>query len=399
MPKLTIGLPVYNGEKYLARALDSALAQSFTDFQIIIVDNASTDRTEEIVRHYAASDKRITYLRNPINMYFYSWERLVASADSEYFVFLHCDLIWEPTYLEECLAKLEADSEAVLAYSHFNWLGDGGQVVETGKDPANFAAPDPSERYLNILSTLGWCTAFHGIIRHQALIEGFIKINLTVAAADNELLAILALKGKFIQIEKPLLARFKNDHQKGKSETIEAYYLRRYREPTKPVIPYGPKKYLPFLNFIREHCFVLLFADLPPQEINRLIKETGSILLKRYQKMIHYEVKRLIDLIVAGEYKKGWREDKDQPPIALIPGGEFRYLDLSYLLYALQDLEYAATFLPKFPQLNFARALAFLQLGRQKEAILALEKELEQFPHEHKALELKAHLTASTKES
>ena len=67
IPKLSIGLPVYNGERHLRRAIDSHLAQSFTDFELIICDNASTDRTEEICRYYASMDERVRYYRHATN--------------------------------------------------------------------------------------------------------------------------------------------------------------------------------------------------------------------------------------------------------------------------------------------------------------------------------------------
>ena len=68
VPRLTVGLPVYNGEKYLAESLDALLGQSYGDFELIISDNASTDATEAICREYAAKDPRITYLRQPANI-------------------------------------------------------------------------------------------------------------------------------------------------------------------------------------------------------------------------------------------------------------------------------------------------------------------------------------------
>jgi glycosyltransferase involved in cell wall biosynthesis len=66
-PALTVGMPVYNAERFIAKALDSFLDQTFTDFELLISDNASTDRTEEICRYYAARDQRIRYFRNAKN--------------------------------------------------------------------------------------------------------------------------------------------------------------------------------------------------------------------------------------------------------------------------------------------------------------------------------------------
>ena len=67
VPLVSIGMPVYNGEKYIREALDSLLAQTFTDFELIISDNASTDATEIICREYAAHYPQIRYVRQRVN--------------------------------------------------------------------------------------------------------------------------------------------------------------------------------------------------------------------------------------------------------------------------------------------------------------------------------------------
>ena len=67
-PRVSIGVPVYNGDRFLAETLDAILAQTFADFEVVIVDNASTDRTAEIGQAYAARDPRISYQRNPANI-------------------------------------------------------------------------------------------------------------------------------------------------------------------------------------------------------------------------------------------------------------------------------------------------------------------------------------------
>src|SRR5438034_9026734 len=63
-PRVSVGMPVYNGERYVAEAVDSLLAQTYEDFELIICDNASTDRTGEIARSYAARDTRVRYARH-----------------------------------------------------------------------------------------------------------------------------------------------------------------------------------------------------------------------------------------------------------------------------------------------------------------------------------------------
>ncbi|MEM6891420.1 MAG: glycosyltransferase family 2 protein, partial [Pseudomonadota bacterium] len=67
-PRLTIGLPVYNGANYLAEAVTSILSQDFEDFELIISDNASDDDTADICRDFAARDKRVRYERQVVNV-------------------------------------------------------------------------------------------------------------------------------------------------------------------------------------------------------------------------------------------------------------------------------------------------------------------------------------------
>ena len=67
-PRVSIGLPVYNGQEFLEETLHSILNQTFNDFELIICDNASTDRTAEICRSFAKRDRRIRYYRNEINL-------------------------------------------------------------------------------------------------------------------------------------------------------------------------------------------------------------------------------------------------------------------------------------------------------------------------------------------
>jgi glycosyltransferase involved in cell wall biosynthesis len=106
-PKVTIGVPVYNGEKYLAAALDTLLAQSFEDFELIISDNASTDCTEEIARAYAARDGRVRYERSGANRgCAWNHNRVFALARGRYFRWAAHDDLCAPTLLARTVELL-----------------------------------------------------------------------------------------------------------------------------------------------------------------------------------------------------------------------------------------------------------------------------------------------------
>jgi glycosyltransferase involved in cell wall biosynthesis len=106
VPTVSIGLPVYNGERFLATSLDSLLEQTFEDFELVISDNASSDATEEICREYAARDARILYLRRETNRgAAWNFNSLVAETDGPYFQWATHDDAHAPTCIERCLSR------------------------------------------------------------------------------------------------------------------------------------------------------------------------------------------------------------------------------------------------------------------------------------------------------
>lgn len=98
---VSIGMPVYNGEKYIREALDSLLAQTFTDFELIISDNCSTDKTQEICREYAIKDSRIKYINQPENIgAALNFEFVLNAAQAKYFIWTASDDFWSNNWLE-----------------------------------------------------------------------------------------------------------------------------------------------------------------------------------------------------------------------------------------------------------------------------------------------------------
>ena len=100
-PRLTLGLPVYNGERFLAESLDALLAQTFTDFELIISDNGSTDGTGEIAQRYAAQDSRIRYVHHPKNLgATFNHNFVIEQARGELFKWVSDDDLYAPTLLQ-----------------------------------------------------------------------------------------------------------------------------------------------------------------------------------------------------------------------------------------------------------------------------------------------------------
>lgn len=197
-------MPVYNGERHLAQAIDSIRAQTYRDFRLIILDNASTDRTGEIALNHAAHDPRIIYRRNERNIGAGpNFNKVFGLTDSPYFKWAAHDDELRPGYLEACVRALDSDRAAVLAHSQVEEIDEKGRVLRIYEPVCDqLAAADPLTRFRSRVLERGWCTEVFGLIRTSSL-RGSALIA-SFAGADLALIAELALRGRFIIVPEPL---------------------------------------------------------------------------------------------------------------------------------------------------------------------------------------------------
>lgn len=211
-PRVSIGMPVYNGDRFLEQALDSILAQTFKDFELIVSDNGSTDRTQAICRAYAAKDQRIHYYRNEQNLGAgWNFNRVVELSTGEYFKWACHDDICAPDFLEQCVEVLNNNPAVVLSYPKTIIINEHGKYIEKYFDNFNLRSSRPHERfnqYHNLVRYGHGCNPFHGLIRANTL-----KITSLVGSypsSDLVLLGELSLHGEFSEIPEYLF--FKRDH-------------------------------------------------------------------------------------------------------------------------------------------------------------------------------------------
>jgi glycosyltransferase involved in cell wall biosynthesis len=206
LPLVTVGVPLYNADGYLSGSLDSLLAQTFRSFEIVISDNGSQDRTEEICRSYAAKDSRIRYFRHDANRGA-AWNHnfVIEQARGHYFRHHHHDDLSEPRHLECCVAALEADAGAVLAYPRTTLIDAAGNVTGTYEDRLALSEETPHERLLHLLRNIYLCNAVLGLIRMDALRR--TALCGAYVESDHVLLAELALQGRFIEVPEALFRR------------------------------------------------------------------------------------------------------------------------------------------------------------------------------------------------
>jgi glycosyltransferase involved in cell wall biosynthesis len=221
VPRLSIGLPVYNGENYLAAALDALVSQTYDNFELIVSDNASIDGTEAICRDYAARDPRVSYHRQEVNRgAAWNFNHTFELARGEYFKWAAHDDLHAPTFLERCVAALDANPALVLCFTQAAVVDERGRLVEADPDVTGdrtvhgvsladealrlrcVASGRPHERYRGVLLYSTRCYEVFGVVRSAAMRRtGLYR---SYNGAEKVFLAELALEGRFAEVGESL---------------------------------------------------------------------------------------------------------------------------------------------------------------------------------------------------
>lgn len=209
IPRVSIGLAVYNGDRYLEGAIQSILAQTYRDFELVIFDNASTDRSEAICRQYAERDSRIRYTRNPRNVGGANNHNLTfQNARGEFFRWAAHDDLLAPTLLEACVAALDANPDVALVFPRVIGIdADGKELGVTGIGEGTERLP--AARLRTMVSRRHKCEAIYGLVRADALRKTDLLLNYT--DSDRVLLTDLALRRPFLQLPEALF--YKRFHE------------------------------------------------------------------------------------------------------------------------------------------------------------------------------------------
>ncbi len=203
-PRVCIGMPVYNAERYLEEALDSILAQTYADFTLVIVDNASTDRTPEICKAYVANDSRIQYYRNERNLGAApNFNRTFTLSTGIYFKWAAHDDLIAPEFLERCVEVLDHDPNVVLCYPRVKMIDEYGQSIGDYDPLPDTSSSRPHERFRNLVLAPDLAVQQMGLIRRSALEK--TMLHGSYPSSDEVLLAELALCGRFYELPERLL--------------------------------------------------------------------------------------------------------------------------------------------------------------------------------------------------
>lgn len=221
-PRLSIGVPVYNGADYIAEAIRSHLEQDFADFELVVSDNCSDDGTADIVNEFANADSRVTYSRNDENVGGpANFNRLFRVTTGELFTWAAADDRIEPGYLSKVIAMMDADPDVVIGHSDAllidpksepmlemdqGFLGGDGYMEAikltppTGDD--RFHSPHPHQRIDAVINNNHRNFYIFGIMRRDVMMQ--TRLHGAFYGGDRTLLVEMAMRGTFRKVQEPL---------------------------------------------------------------------------------------------------------------------------------------------------------------------------------------------------
>src|SRR5207247_900295 len=282
-PRVSMAVPVYNGERYLGEALDSLLAQTYHDFELIICDNASTDGTGEIARSYASMDERVRYVRNERNLGLAgNVKRAFQLSSGEYFRWHAADDVCAPQFLARCVAVLDRHPAVVLAYPRTKLIDADGRVTAASDDGLHLQAARPSVRFQQLLERVGYVNAQFGLLRAEVLRRtGLLG---SYPAADVVFVAQLSLHGTFWEV--PSFLFYRRFHP-GAASRMDRAQLRVVWDPTS-----RRRVHLPEWRYLLELARAIAWAPIGFAEQLR----AGRFLARRaiWNRAVRARVRRLL---------------------------------------------------------------------------------------------------------
>lgn len=234
-PVVSIGMPVYNAERYLRRALDALLCQDFTGFELIVSDNASEDATESICREYAARDRRIRYVRHPQNQgSLRNFTFVLEQACGHFFMWAAHDDIYAPTFISQCLTRLEQCPKAVACCTEVIFLDeDGNHRKDLVYENIDTDGMPIVERLLALLRRFNWY-ATYSLVKRDALIKTLPLP--AVFGGDVVSLMDLLLLGDIVKVREPLFYYTIPTHDKSVDQYLDGLGI---TDPERRARPYS----------------------------------------------------------------------------------------------------------------------------------------------------------------
>jgi glycosyltransferase involved in cell wall biosynthesis len=258
LPRVTVGIPVFNGETYVSQAIESILGQTFAEFELIISDNGSTDETGQICRQFAAKDGRIRYYREEINRgAAWNHNRLVELARGEYFKWQCCDDFSAPEMIARCVSELDRDPELVLCYGRFVRVDKHGAILGVKDSTVQGMASVP-QRFHSLIHRRDACEEIYGVLRTAVARQ--TRLIGPYTNSDDTFLAEMILRGKFGRLSEPLIYYRLHAGQSTKAYKNRVQRMKWFNTAHRGLFV------LPSCIVVREYLSLIGRAPLPSSE-------------------------------------------------------------------------------------------------------------------------------------
>lgn len=365
LPTVSIGMPVYNMKDTVKEAIDTVLNQTFSDFELIISDNASDDGTEEICREAAKQDSRITYHRNMENILGENFRLPFLLSKGKYFMWAASDDARKPTMLERCLEALEADKEAILAYTYTEVLDPATSTRSLYYDHYRLDQDDPADRYINLVNNLDLGNMIYGLYRRDMMYSiNMAEFNPStfMVLTDAMFLSKIVLRGKVVQIPEMLFIR-----RRGKSKPWVDNVARIESLASRTYFKKGVT--LPVSESIIEHVRIILESDLPANKKHDLIQITYDAYIQRFGNALDFEIDRAVKLAKEGNFTETWNGSPEKSSDKSVQNR----IDQIYAGLLFERFERAGRILPNHKGIYIGKALCLRKMGREHEADLQIQ--------------------------
>jgi glycosyltransferase involved in cell wall biosynthesis len=231
-PRVSVGMPVYNREKYVAASIEAHLNQTYSDFELIITDNASTDASGEICRAYAARDSRVHYHLNPRNLGAAgNYNRCFELSTGEFFRWTPSDDLVSPNLLQRAVAVLDSDPTVFVAYPKTKLIDAEGNITGDFDEGLHLMDERPSDRWKGVQRHLRLGNLHYGLNRREKFQKTGLLRNYN--GGDFPLIAEMSLYGKFYEIPDAFFYRRMHEEASSamkSSADVMAFYDPRKRE-------------------------------------------------------------------------------------------------------------------------------------------------------------------------
>lgn len=236
-PTVSVALCVYNGEKFVADSIRSVLEQDWTDLELLISDNASTNSTGEICREFAAKDPRVRYHRHETNIGLaknFTWA--ARQTTGRYFKWMAADDMLGPGYLSKCVEVLDSRPDVAMVTTRPLLVAEDGSTLpfdeRTGSYPGSysgrpidvdntlaFSAPTPHDRFGAVLMSLrgeALNNFIYALFRND-LLQG-VPLFAPFVGADKVLISRMSLQGRLVELPDQLFIWRNHDAQFGSQD-------------------------------------------------------------------------------------------------------------------------------------------------------------------------------------